>query len=127
MNVARVIFCLTILLTSPIECFVARDIIINTLVERRGYRDHEPTGIQLVWYCPSMQNVNAQSLPFLYAAVIAGMNRQRVLVTTAIVVSASLISFTTDCLSIVLEFNVYFTCTTFLPSFTKSRNLLLLF
>lgn len=30
MNVARLLFCLTILMTAPIECFVARDIITNT-------------------------------------------------------------------------------------------------
>ena len=78
MNVARILFCITILLTAPIECFVARDIIINTLLERRGHRDHQPT---------------------------AGMNKQRIFVTASIVIVTSLISFSTDCLSLVLEFN----------------------
>ena len=79
MNVSRILFCLTILLTAPIECFVARDVVLYTLFERNGYRDHQPT---------------------------AGMNLKKFLVTTSLVLAAALLSFTTDCLSIVLEFNV---------------------
>ena len=79
MNVARLLFCLTILLTGPIECFVARDLVINTLLKCREYRDPQPT---------------------------SEMNLQRVLVTSAIVTITCIVSFTTDCLAIVLEFNV---------------------
>lgn len=79
MNVARLLFCLTILLTGPIECFVARDLIINTLLKRSEYRDPQPT---------------------------SEMNLQRVLVTSVIVTATCIVSFTTDCLAIVLEFNV---------------------
>lgn len=79
MNASRVLFCLTILLTAPIECFVARDIVLHTLVERNEYRDHPPT---------------------------TGMNLKKFIVTTALVIASAIISFSTDCLSIVLELNV---------------------
>ena len=81
MNVSRVLFCLTILLTAPIECFVARDIVLYTLIERNDHRDHRPT---------------------------SGMNLKKLIVTTALVLASAILSFSTDCLSIVLELNVTF-------------------
>lgn len=63
------------------QAFVARDIVINTLIERSpgNDRDHQP---------------------------IEGMNIKRAVVTSVLVVSAAFISFSTDCLAVVLEFNV---------------------
>nr|CAH0098921.1 unnamed protein product [Daphnia galeata] len=79
MNAARVIFCITILLTSPIECFVARDLIICTLKERK--------------------TIDGDS--------VIGRNNflPKTIVTTSLVIATCLISFSTDCLSIVLELN----------------------
>ena len=79
MNVARLLFCLTILLTGPIECFVARDIIINSLLTRTKYHEHQPT---------------------------TEMTPQRFVVTALLVSITCIVSFSTDCLGIVLEFNV---------------------
>ena len=79
MNVARLLFSLTILLTGPIECFVARDIIINSILMRNKHREHQPT---------------------------TEMTPQRFAVTAMLVAITCLVSFSTDCLGIVLEFNV---------------------
>jgi len=81
MNVARLLFCLTILLTGPIECFVARDIIINSLLTRTKYHEHQPT---------------------------TEMTPQRFVVTALLVSITCIVSFSTDCLGIVLEFNGVF-------------------
>ena len=88
MNAARVIFCITILLTSPIECFVARDLIICTLKERK--------------------TIDGDS--------VIGRNNflPKTIVTTSLVIATCLISFSTDCLSIVLELNVRERCKIFL-------------
>jgi len=81
MNVARLLFSLTILLTGPIECFVARDIIINSILMRNKHREHQPT---------------------------TEMTPQRFAVTAMLVAITCLVSFSTDCLGIVLEFNGVF-------------------
>ncbi|XP_046451044.1 putative sodium-coupled neutral amino acid transporter 11 [Daphnia pulex] len=82
MNAARIMFCLTILLTAPIECFVARDLIMSTLLERKTNEDGSFTGTN-------------NFLP-------------KIIVTFSLVIATCLISFSTDCLSIVLEFNGVF-------------------
>lgn len=84
MNAARIMFCLTILLTAPIECFVARDLIMSTLLERKTNEDGSFTGTN-------------NFLP-------------KIIVTFSLVIATCLISFSTDCLSIVLEFNVRVKC-----------------
>ena len=84
MNAARIMFCITILLTSPIECFVARDLIINTLLERK-HHGHD----------------NENELTHKNNSLLT-----RVIVTFSLITATCLISFTTDCLGIVLEFNV---------------------
>lgn len=78
MNAARVVFSITILLTYPIESFVARDVILSTLLgidETNGHRTPE-------------------------------IAKKSLVVTAVLTVSTSLMSFTTDCLGMVLELNV---------------------
>lgn len=79
MNAARIMFCVTILLTSPIECFVARDLIMNTLSGQNGNCEESTTKTNFL---------------------------SKIIVTFSLVTATCLISFSTDCLSIVLEFNV---------------------
>lgn len=79
MNAARIMFCITILFTSPIECFVARDLIMSTLSEPNDN-------------CGE----STRKSHFL----------SKIMVTFSLVTATCLISFSTDCLSIVLEFNV---------------------
>lgn len=79
MNTAKIMFCITILLTAPIECFVARNLVINTLFRWKKI--------------DSIPSHEEDRLP-------------KVTVTFFLVAATCLISFSTDCLSIVLEFNV---------------------
>lgn len=72
MNLCRGGYAFTILLTYPIECFVARDVL-----ETAFFRDHQPQ-------------------PFFRHAVLS----------VIIAILCMLLSFTTDCLGIVLELNV---------------------
>lgn len=81
MNAARIMFCVTILLTSPIECFVARDLIMNTLSGQNGNCEESTTKTNFL---------------------------SKIIVTFSLVTATCLISFSTDCLSIVLEFNGVF-------------------
>ncbi len=84
MNAARIMFCLTILLTAPIECFVARDLITSTFLDQKTNENESFTG-------------RKNFLP-------------KIIVTFSLVIATCLISFSTDCLSIVLEFNVRVKC-----------------
>lgn len=77
MNVTRIMFCLSILFTSPIECFVARDLIIQSLSKK-----------------------------FKENSIGNSLLSSKFVVTFLLVVTACLVSFSTDCLGIVLEFNV---------------------
>ncbi|XP_057380444.1 putative sodium-coupled neutral amino acid transporter 11 [Daphnia carinata] len=81
MNAARIMFCVTILLTAPIEGFVARDLIMSTLSVSSGNCDGS--------------NAKTKFLP-------------KIIVSFSLVTATCLISFSTDCLSIVLEFNGVF-------------------
>lgn len=83
MNVARIMFCLTILLTAPIECFVARDLIIQTFFNKQ---------------CNNDEPISRKNL----------LSNPKFIVTFSLVVITCLVSFSTDCLSIVLELNVRF-------------------
>lgn len=71
MNLCRGVYAFTILLTYPIECFVARDVL-----ETAFFRDYQPQ-------------------PFFRHAVLS----------VIIAILCMLLSFTTDCLGIILELN----------------------
>ncbi|KAG8227749.1 hypothetical protein J437_LFUL007539 [Ladona fulva] len=81
MNVARVLFCATILLTFPIECFVTRDVITSVLL-------------------PAISTLGHRVVPLAEASQV-----WHVSVTAALVLITYLFSMTTDCLGIVLELN----------------------
>lgn len=72
MNLCRGVYAFTILLTYPIECFVARDVL-----ETAFFREYQPQ-------------------PFFRHAVLS----------VIIAILCMLLSFTTDCLGIILELNV---------------------
>ena len=72
MNLCRGVYALTILLTYPIECFVARDVL-----ETAFFRNYQPQ-------------------PFFRHAILS----------VIIAILCMLLSFTTDCLGIILELNV---------------------
>ncbi|XP_071439712.1 putative sodium-coupled neutral amino acid transporter 11 [Hetaerina americana] len=81
MNVARVLFCATILLTFPIECFVTRDVITSVLL-------------------PALSTLGHRIIPLAEAS-----RAWHVSVTLALLLLTYLLSMTTDCLGIVLELN----------------------
>jgi len=76
MNVSRISFSITILLTFPIECFVSREVIENSFFSNQ---------------MPSEGNWR---------------KFRHVGITIFIVVTTYLISMATDCLGVVLELNV---------------------
>ncbi|KAK3912909.1 ESF1-like protein [Frankliniella fusca] len=76
MNVSRLMFSGTILLTYPIECLVTREVVINTFFPR----DKEPGNERAAWY-------------------------RHVAITLAIVILTYFLSMSTDCLGVVLELN----------------------
>ena len=76
MNVSRISFSITILLTFPIECFVAREVIENSF----------------------FSNLPPSEDPW--------RNMRHVGITLFIVIVTYLISMATDCLGVVLELNV---------------------
>lgn len=77
MNVSRLMFSGTILLTYPIECLVTREVFINTFFPR----DKDNANEQAAWY-------------------------RHVAITMAIVIITYFLSMSTDCLGVVLELNV---------------------
>ena len=77
MNVSRLFFSITILLTYPIECFVCREVIFNLM----GKQQDEPMG-------------QDESLLL------------HVLSTVILVSATFVLSLATDCLGIILELNV---------------------
>ncbi|XP_044004839.1 putative sodium-coupled neutral amino acid transporter 11 isoform X2 [Aphidius gifuensis] len=79
MNFSRVMFSGTILLTFPIECFVTREVILTAIKGTDEVENHD-----------------------MY---IAGSDRRHLFITLAIIITAYLISMTTDCLGLVLELN----------------------
>ena len=74
-NVARLLFSITILLTYPIECFVCREVIFNLMAQQ----DQETKSSSLVAH---------------------------VLSTVTLVSATFVLSLATDCLGIILVFNV---------------------
>ena len=84
MNVSRLFFSITILLTYPIECFVCREVIFNLMQQKEGkQQDDEP--------------LEDESSSPLMGHVLS----------TVILVSATFVlSLATDCLGIILELNV---------------------
>ncbi|XP_012278789.1 putative sodium-coupled neutral amino acid transporter 11 [Orussus abietinus] len=82
MNLARLLFSGTILLTFPIECFVTREVILTAL---RGTADIPSEGRD--------------------AGYVTGSDREYLVVTLSIVTVAYLVSMSTDCLGVVLELN----------------------
>lgn len=76
-NVSRLMFSGTILLTYPIECLVTREVIINTFFPR----DKDVPDERAAWY-------------------------RHVFITLAIVIVTYFLSMSTDCLGVVLELNV---------------------
>ncbi|XP_058792720.1 putative sodium-coupled neutral amino acid transporter 11 [Phymastichus coffea] len=79
MNLSRIMFSGTILLTFPIECFVTREVIMTALRGTDEVENHD--------------------------AYIAGTDRKYLIITMGIIVTTYLISMSTDCLGIVLELN----------------------
>lgn len=77
MNVSRLMFSGTILLTYPIECLVTREVVINTFFPR----DKDLVEDRAAWY-------------------------RHVAITLAIVTVTYFLSMSTDCLGVVLELNV---------------------
>ena len=81
MNVARLLFSVTILLTYPIECFVTREVIVNTFFPQ----DRDCLSDPIV-----ARNATYRHIGF----------------TITIVAITYVISMSTDCLGVVLELNV---------------------
>lgn len=90
MNAARILFSLTILLTYPIECFVARDTVLAVMCGVSP--DHTAA-------------VDPHDAPADGAWWRSSSDRRRIFVTVAIVTGTCFTSFATDCLGIVLEIN----------------------
>ncbi|XP_043281271.1 putative sodium-coupled neutral amino acid transporter 11 [Venturia canescens] len=83
MNISRIMFSGTILLTFPIECFVTREVIMTAI---KGTPDGQSAGDNHDIYIPES-------------------DRRYLVITMAIIVTAYLISMSTDCLGVVLELN----------------------
>ncbi|XP_011695660.1 PREDICTED: putative sodium-coupled neutral amino acid transporter 11 isoform X2 [Wasmannia auropunctata] len=79
MNLARVMFSGTILLTFPIECFVTREVFMTAIKGTDELEGHE--------------------------AYVPNSDRKYLIITLTIVTLAYLISMLTDCLGVVLELN----------------------
>ncbi|KAG8039591.1 hypothetical protein G9C98_008234 [Cotesia typhae] len=79
MNLSRVMFSGTILLTFPIECFVTREVILTAIKGTTETENHD--------------------------VYIAGSDRRYLIITMGIVTLAYLISMSEDCLGVVLELN----------------------
>ncbi|KAK0175562.1 hypothetical protein PV327_009302 [Microctonus hyperodae] len=79
MNLSRVMFSGTILLTFPIECFVTREVILTAIKGTTETENHD--------------------------VYISGSDRRYLLITMGIITTAYLISMTEDCLGVVLELN----------------------
>ena len=77
MTVSRIFFTFTVLLTYPLECFVAREVITNAFLGKKTSGEDDS---------------NSQTI--------------HIVLTLAIVATVTAVSFTTDCLGIVLELNV---------------------
>ena len=77
MPVSRIFFTFTVLLTYPLECFVAREVIINAFLGKKTSGEDDS---------------NSQTI--------------HIVLTLAIVATVTAVSFATDCLGIVLELNV---------------------
>ncbi|KAL0117828.1 hypothetical protein PUN28_008903 [Cardiocondyla obscurior] len=79
MNLARVMFSGTILLTFPIECFVTREVLMTAIKGTDELEGHE--------------------------AYVPNSDRKYLIITLSIVAASYLISMSTDCLGVVLELN----------------------
>ncbi|XP_066594514.1 putative sodium-coupled neutral amino acid transporter 11 isoform X2 [Prorops nasuta] len=79
MNLARVMFSGTILLTFPIECFVTREVIMTAIKGTDEIENHD--------------------------AYVPDSDRKYLIITLGIIIVAYLISMSTDCLGVVLELN----------------------
>ncbi|XP_015520099.1 putative sodium-coupled neutral amino acid transporter 11 isoform X1 [Neodiprion pinetum] len=79
MNLSRVMFSGTILLTYPIECFVTREVLMTAIKGTDETENHD--------------------------AYISGSDRKYLIITLSIVAVTYLISMSTDCLGVVLELN----------------------
>ena len=85
MNVSRLFFSITILLTYPIECFVCREVIFNLMQQKEGKQQDDEPPLEDESSSPLMGHV----------------------LSTVILVSATFVlSLATDCLGIILELNV---------------------
>ncbi|XP_012263229.1 putative sodium-coupled neutral amino acid transporter 11 isoform X2 [Athalia rosae] len=79
MNLSRVMFSGTILLTYPIECFVTREVLMTAIKGTDETENHD--------------------------AYISGSDRKYLIITLSIILVTYLISMSTDCLGVVLELN----------------------
>ena len=95
MNLCRLLFAATIVLTFPLECFVCRDVVQHILTVNLKLLSQEASQVKTtsLWF--------VQWLTTFFQTLLAWIS-----VTAAITLIALVISFTTQCLGIVMALNV---------------------
>jgi len=111
MNVCRLLFSITILLTYPIECLVCREVIENFVYARWGFLGpkKEEDEVQVTHLTRSLSSFDRMQAWIPHATI-----------TFFVVAFTCAISLITDCLGIVLEINVR-SIEQILPLFDHSR------
>ncbi len=106
MNVCRLLFSITILLTYPIECFICREVIENIIFTQLGFFS-EKFNREVV--------VKENKKISLTATIISSYSTvqswiSHVSITVVVVVITCFVSLSTNCLGIVLILNVRQSC-----------------